>query len=75
MHPTHPALCHFYTHLMEMSPTPEKALKCCELLFEQWPDFGHLVHMTSHIDIQVTYQQPPSALCYERNTPPCQAAN
>ena len=25
----------------------------CEVLRSKWPDFGHLVHMASHIDVQV----------------------
>ncbi|MFK7838087.1 MAG: hypothetical protein AB8B60_17895 [Sulfitobacter sp.] len=48
----HPGLLHFYVHLMEMSPTPEKALKACDRLRTLVPDAGHLVHMPSHIDVQ-----------------------
>ena len=48
----HPGLLHFYVHLMEMSPTPEKALKAGDRLRTLVPDAGHLVHMPSHIDVQ-----------------------
>ncbi len=47
--PSHPGLLHFYIHIMEMSPTPEKALHACEALFGLVPDSGHLQHMPSHI--------------------------
>jgi len=45
----HPGLLHFYIHIMEMSPTPEKALDACYQLEPLVPDAGHLVHMPSHI--------------------------
>jgi tetratricopeptide (TPR) repeat protein len=48
----HPGLLHLYVHLMEMSPTPEKALKAGDALRELVPDAGHLIHMPTHIDIQ-----------------------
>ncbi len=47
----HPGLLHFYIHLMEMSPTPEKALKAGDALRALCPDAGHLVHMPTHIDV------------------------
>ena len=47
----HPGLLHFYIHLMEMSPTPEKALPHGDRLIGLVPDSGHLVHMASHIDV------------------------
>jgi tetratricopeptide (TPR) repeat protein len=47
----HPGLLHLYIHLMEMSPTPEKALKAGDNLRELVPDAGHLVHMPTHIDV------------------------
>ena len=49
----HPMLDHLYVHLMEMSPEPAKALPCCARLRSKWPDFGHLIHMASHIDMLV----------------------
>ncbi|MGI9391885.1 MAG: tetratricopeptide repeat protein, partial [Boseongicola sp.] len=47
----HPGLLHMYIHLMEMSPTPEKALKHGDRLTDLVPDSGHLVHMATHIDV------------------------
>lgn len=47
----HPGLLHLYVHLMEMSPTPEKALPAGDLLRTLVPDAGHLVHMPTHIDV------------------------
>mmetsp|Transcript_64349 Transcript_64349/g.129382 ORF Transcript_64349/g.129382 Transcript_64349/m.129382 type:complete len:797 (-) Transcript_64349:28-2418(-) len=51
--PNHPALCHLYIHLMEMSTTPSKALPQCDVLRGRFKSFGHLLHMPSHIDVQV----------------------
>ncbi len=48
---SHPGLLHLYVHLMEMSPTPEKALKAGDVLRSLVPDAGHLVHMPTHIDV------------------------
>lgn len=48
----HPGILHLYVHLMEMSPTPEKALVACDHLRELVPDAGHLIHMPTHIDVQ-----------------------
>ncbi|WP_209832954.1 hypothetical protein [Ruegeria sp. HKCCE3926] len=48
---SHPGLLHLYVHLMEMSPTPEKALKAGDVLRTLVPDAGHLVHMPTHIDV------------------------
>ncbi|MFN3953380.1 MAG: tetratricopeptide repeat protein [Pararhodobacter sp.] len=47
----HPGLLHLYIHLMEMSPTPEKALPHGDRLVELVPDSGHLLHMATHIDV------------------------
>jgi tetratricopeptide (TPR) repeat protein len=47
----HPGLLHLYVHLMEMSPTPEEALKAGDVLRTLVPDAGHLVHMPTHIDV------------------------
>jgi tetratricopeptide (TPR) repeat protein len=49
--PNHPGLCHFYIHVMEASPTPEKALSAADRLRGAMPGAGHLVHMPSHIDV------------------------
>jgi tetratricopeptide (TPR) repeat protein len=47
----HPGLLHMYIHLMEMSPTPEKALRHGDRLTGLVPDSGHLIHMATHIDV------------------------
>lgn len=47
----HPGLLHIYIHTMEMSPTPEKALRAADALRGLVPDAGHLEHMASHIDV------------------------
>ncbi|MDF0602246.1 hypothetical protein P1J78_16015 [Psychromarinibacter sp. C21-152] len=47
----HPGLLHMYIHLMEMSPTPEAALRHGDALSGLVPDAGHLVHMATHIDV------------------------
>ncbi|TVY86265.1 hypothetical protein LAWI1_G008799 [Lachnellula willkommii] len=47
----HPALLHFYIHLMEMSPRPEAALPHANALRDLVPGAGHLQHMPTHIDI------------------------
>lgn len=46
----HPGILHYYIHVYEMSPTPEKALPFADRLRDLCPDCGHLVHMASHID-------------------------
>ncbi|MGE4253139.1 MAG: tetratricopeptide repeat protein [Parvibaculaceae bacterium] len=48
---SHPGLLHMYVHLMEMSPTPERALKAGDRLRHVMPDAGHLLHMPTHIDV------------------------
>jgi len=47
----HPGLLHFWIHIMEMSPTPERALDVAVVLQTLCPDAAHLVHMASHIQI------------------------
>ncbi len=54
---THPGLLHLYVHLMEMSPTPEKALIASDVLRTLMPDAGHLVHMPTHIDVLCGHYQ------------------
>jgi tetratricopeptide (TPR) repeat protein len=49
----HPGLLHFYIHLMEMSPHPERALWAGEALRDLVPDAGHLRHMPTHLDVLV----------------------
>ncbi|WP_432031455.1 hypothetical protein [Streptomyces antibioticus] len=47
----HPGILHLYIHLMEMSPTPEAALRVADRLRGLVPDAGHLEHMPSHLDV------------------------
>ncbi len=46
----HPGIVHFYIHVFEMSPTPERALPLADELRDLCPQCGHLLHMASHID-------------------------
>ncbi|WP_321822618.1 MULTISPECIES: tetratricopeptide repeat protein [unclassified Burkholderia] len=48
----HPGVWHLYIHTMEMSPTPEIALRIGDELRHLVPDAGHLAHMPTHIDVQ-----------------------
>lgn len=45
----HPGLNHYYIHVMEPSPTPEKAKASADRLGAITPGLAHLVHMPSHI--------------------------
>jgi len=47
--PDHPGACHYYLHVVEASPQPERALPCAERLPGLMPGAGHLVHMPAHI--------------------------
>ncbi|MFE9675621.1 hypothetical protein ACFYO5_16080 [Streptomyces sp. NPDC006259] len=47
----HPGVLHFSIHLMEMSPTPERALPAADRLRDLVPDAGHLQHMPSHLEV------------------------
>ncbi|KAH8705836.1 TPR domain protein [Talaromyces proteolyticus] len=49
--PKHPGVLHMYIHLMEMSGTPESALRVSDNLRGLVPDAGHLNHMPSHLDV------------------------
>lgn len=49
----HPGLLHMYIHLMEMSRTPEIAVKIADCLRGLVPDGGHMQHMPSHIDVLI----------------------
>ena len=44
---------HLYIHIMEASPTPDRAVASADRLREMIPGAGHLVHMPSHIYIRV----------------------
>lgn len=49
----HPALCHLYIHLLEMSPKPEEAQPAADRLRTLAPDASHMLHMPTHIDYAV----------------------
>ena len=50
-HP-HPGLLHLYIHTMEMSSTPQRALRAADQLRPLTPECGHLRHMPAHIYMQ-----------------------
>jgi hypothetical protein len=52
-HPDHAGLCHLYVHLSEMHSDPGRALPACQPLRAKFPDSGHLIHMSTHIDVLV----------------------
>ncbi len=45
----HPAILHLHIHLLEMSPTPERAMASANRLGALCPDAGHINHMPGHI--------------------------
>lgn len=45
----HPGLNHYYIHVMEPSPMPQKATASADILGTITPGLAHLVHMPSHI--------------------------
>lgn len=47
----HPAIVHLHIHLLEMSATPERALRSAAILGGLCPDAGHMNHMPGHIHV------------------------
>lgn len=47
--PEHPGMNHYYIHVMEPSPFPQKAMASADRLGKLNPGLSHLVHMPSHI--------------------------
>lgn len=45
----HPAVLHYYIHVTEASRQPDRALGAADLLKDQLPGIGHMVHMSSHM--------------------------
>lgn len=45
----HPGINHYYIHVMEPSPYPEKAMASADRLGRLTPGLAHMVHMPSHI--------------------------
>jgi hypothetical protein len=51
--PYHPQICHLYIHLLELSPYYKEAVRLSDRLFDNVKGVGHLLHMPSHIYVQV----------------------
>jgi tetratricopeptide (TPR) repeat protein len=51
--PDHPGAIHYYIHVEEAGPQPQKALAGADRLCNLVPGAGHLVHMPSHIYARV----------------------
>jgi tetratricopeptide (TPR) repeat protein len=47
--PKHPGALHLHIHLLEPTPTPERAERSADALQHLMPAAGHMVHMPSHI--------------------------
>jgi tetratricopeptide (TPR) repeat protein len=47
--PSHPGANHYYVHVLEASPHPEKALAAANRLRGMMPAAGHLEHMPAHV--------------------------
>jgi len=55
--PDHPDANHIAIHALEASPFPERALAAADRLRTLAPGAGHLVHMSSHIDIRLGHYE------------------
>ncbi|MEZ5988417.1 MAG: tetratricopeptide repeat protein [Planctomycetota bacterium] len=53
LNPEHPGANHFYIHTMEASGNPARAEPSADRLGRLVPGIGHMVHMPSHIYVQV----------------------
>lgn len=53
--PGHPGLNHYYIHVMEPSPYPQKAMASADRLGKLNPGLSHLVHMPSHIYLRTGF--------------------
>src|SRR5262249_40819491 len=51
--PDHPGANHYYIHLVEGSPHPERALQAADRISRLMPAAGHILHMPSHIYLRV----------------------
>jgi len=64
-HPMHLGANHYYIHIIEASPHPERGLMSAERLKTMLPSSGHISHMPAHIFLLVgDYEQ--AALANER---------
>ena len=60
--PDHPGANHYWVHLFELSPNPERAAPQAERLRTLVPGSGHLLHMPAHIDMRTgRYAQAAAA--------------
>lgn len=53
VNPMHLGANHYYIHAVEFSPYPERGLMSAERIDAQNPNWGHLLHTTSHIYLRV----------------------
>ena len=44
----HPAALHYYIHLTEASDQPQRALPYADILKDELPGVGHMIHMATH---------------------------
>jgi tetratricopeptide (TPR) repeat protein len=51
--PNHPGANHYYIHVIEASPYPERGLASADRLGGLTPAAGHLVHMPAHIYLRL----------------------
>jgi tetratricopeptide (TPR) repeat protein len=51
--PRHIGAVHYYIHVVEGSPNPERALAYANVLPSLAPSIGHIVHMPAHIYIRI----------------------
>ncbi len=51
--PDHPGANHAWVHVIEQSPTPERARAAADRLRSLVPGSGHLLHMPAHIDMRL----------------------
>ncbi len=51
--PGHPGAHHYWIHLQESSPRPQRGVASADALRGTYPGSGHLLHMPSHIDMRV----------------------
>ena len=51
--PGHPGVFHLYVHALEPSTEPGRALEAADHLRNMMPGAGHMLHMPSHIYVQV----------------------
>jgi tetratricopeptide (TPR) repeat protein len=53
LQPRHAGAHHYWIHLQESSPHPQRAVASADFLRDAVPGSGHLLHMPAHIDMRV----------------------